>query len=810
MLLRNPILLLACSLLVLLTQAAPAQTRQRIRGVAIAKDTRLPIARATATLTGLTNRTAIADTNGYFVFDSVTPGKYEITVVAKGYARYSQTDLNVISAREAVFTAELEEQQVTMQEVTIVHKWEHINDLALASTKTFDVQETERYAGSRGDPARMASNYAGVQGGNDTRNDIVIRGNSPQGVVWRLEGVDIPNPNHFGIPGTTGGPVTMLNNKTLANSDFFTGAFPASYGNGVAGVFDLRLRNGNNQRHEFTAQLGFLGTELAAEGPLSRKNGSSYLVAYRYSTLQLFEGLHVKIGTSSVPRYQDLTFKLHFPLHKNGYISVFGIGGKSNIDLIVSKLTQPEPELYGESDRDQYFTANAGTVGAAYQHRISSRTYTRITIAQTGSDVFAAHYKVYRDNHYTVDSLKHILGYDYQTYTTVAHWLLTTRIGSNKTLSLGILNNWYQLSLFDSSRQYPTTLQAWQHRSDFRGGTNLAQAYAQCKWLITTALTVNAGLHAQYLSHNGSAALEPRISVKWLWPHHWVFTGGYGLHSQMQPVYQYFAHLPQKDAGNMHNYNVGFTRSHHLVGALSRKLSPNLQMRLETYYQFLFNIPIETRAGSSYSALNQGSGYSRDFPDTLKNTGTGYNYGLELTLEKPMSHHYYALFTASVFDAKAKGNDGIYRKTDFNTTYAANLLVGYERPTRHNGRWLAGGKITIAGGRLYSPIDSVASLAHGDAVVIDSKRNTLQLPAYFRADIKLGYRANNKKVTHEVGLDLVNLLNTKNTLTYSWSYDLATQGKNPYYYQYQLGFLPLFYYRIDFGAARQRVIPAGS
>ncbi len=783
----------------LLPFIATAQRTQTIKGHIAEKETKTPLIGVSVSITDLKPiKGTTTDTNGNFTITEIPVGKHNITATYIGYTTFNAADIIVTSAKEVILTIDMEEEARQTKEVTISSKRDHINDMALVSTKTFDVQETERYAGSRADPARMASNFAGVQGGNDSRNDIVIRGNSPQGVLWRLEGVDIPNPNHFSIPGTSGGPVSMLNSKTLANSDFFTGAFPAEYGSAIAGVFDLRLRNGNNSKYEFTGQLGFLGTELAAEGPISRKSGSSFLVTYRYSTLQLFESFKIKIGTSSIPKYQDASFKLNFPL-KKGNLSVFGIGGLSSIDLLVSTLKKPEPELYGESDRDQYFTSNTGILGADYNYTINNSTFTKITIAQTESDVFAHHDKVFRDyNTFTLDSLKNILGYTFKNASTVAHWSINKKLSARQTIKFGIINNYYHLNLTDSSRQYPTSRQDWEHRSDFKGGTDLIQAYLQYKFKPTDKITINGGLHAQYLTHNSSKSLEPRLGLRWAITDKDIFTAGYGLHSQMPPLYQYFAHLPQNPPSVMHNYDVGFTRSHHFVAAYEKPLSNTLKTRIESYYQYLFEVPIEIRSGSSYSALNQGSSFSRDYPDVLQNKGTGYNYGVEFTLEKRMTHGYYFMFSGSLFDSKAKGNDGIYRNTDFNTKYALNLLAGYEHKLGKYGTFIAGGKLTMIGGKRYSLVDTAASNKLGDVVIIDSTRNTKLLPAYFRADLKIGAKFNSKHVTHEIALDLVNVLNTKNVLSLTYSPDLAAQGQDPYYKQYQLGFLPIFYYRIDF------------
>ncbi|MCD6012319.1 MAG: hypothetical protein K0Q79_2181 [Flavipsychrobacter sp.] len=791
-------------LLLLVPVLCFAQRTQRIKGTIVDKESKTPLIGVTVSISNITpSMGTVSDADGKYTIENVPVGKYTLSITYLGYQSVTLNDILVTSAKEVIVPVEMEESAVKMKEITVSRKREHINEMAVVSTKTFDVQETERYAGSRSDPARMASNFAGTQGGDDSRNDIIIRGNSPQGVLWRMEGIDIPNPNHFSIAGTTGGPVCMINSKTLANSDFFMSAFPGEYGNAIGGVFDVKLRNGNNDRHEFTGQFGFLGTELAAEGPISRKKGSSYMFLYRYSTLAIFQGLNIKIGTSSVPNYQDATFKVNLPIGKKSNLAFFGIGGLSNIDLVVSTLTKKSEELYGEDDRDQYFVSNTGVVGATFSHTFNQNTYTKFSIAQTANDIYSRHEYVYRDPAtYLTDSLKHILGYKFFTGSTAAHWYMNKKLSARQTLRVGIINNYYNLNFVDSSRQYPPARQDWQHRENFKGSTDLAQVYVQYKYRPSDKLTLTGGLHAQYLTHNSSSAIEPRLGMRWALDENNIITAGYGLHSQMQPLYIYFAHDTGSPSSVMKNYDIGFTRSHHLVAGYDHVISNDVRIRFEAYYQYLFDVPIETRAGASYSVLNQGTGYSRYFPDTLKNLGTGYNYGIEFTLEKKFSHHYYVLFTGSLFDSKAMGNDGVYRNTDYNTRYAVNVLGGYEKKIGKYGTLITGVKVTFIGGKLYSPVDTAASNVYGDAIIIDSLRNTLQFTPYFRTDLKVGARFNSKKVTHEIGLDLVNIFNTKNILSQSYSYGLYQQTGQPFYYQYQLGFLPIFYYRIDFGTKR--------
>ena len=802
--------LLRCLLFVALSGPVmvAAQITQRVTGTVADKESHTPLIGVSVVVADLQPAPGtVSDSNGYFRIDGVPVGKHTLRLTYVGYQPVTLNEVLVTSGKEVVLPVDMEESATRrLGEVTVRGRREHINDMAIVSVRTFDVQEAERYAGSRADPARMASNFAGVQGSDDSRNDIIVRGNSPQGILWRLEDVDIPNPNHFADPGSTGGPVTILNTKSLGNSDFFTGAFPAEYGNSTAGVFDLKMRNGNNERDEFTAQLGFLGTELAGEGPISKKSGSSFLFTYRYSSLALFEGLHIPIGTSSIPKYQDASFKVNFPLGKNkkSDLALFGIGGLSNINLIVSDLTSPPDELYGQSDRDQYYHSNTGVAGATFSHTFNSSTYTKFTVAAFGTDLGSNHNKVFRDSTYAVDSIKPILGFEFITTGIVSHWYVNKKFGAKHTVKVGIVNNFYHLHLVDSSRQYPPTRPDWQYREGFDGNTDLVQAYIQYKYRPSDALTFTAGLHAQYLTHNGSRALEPRAAARYRLNGGDVLTLGYGLHSQMLPMYEYFTHLPQYPASRMQNYNVDFMRSQHLVAGYDHAFGSAVHLHTEAYFQYLFDVPVETAPGSSYSSIDQGSTFDRYFPDTLKNLGTGYNYGLELTLEKTFSHHYYFLFTASLFNSKAKGNDGVYRNTDYNGRFALNLLGGYEKKLGSNSTLITGAKVTWSGGQLYSPPNVAASNAYGDLVIIDSERNTLRFPSYFRVDVKLGVRINAKKLSHEIALDLINVFNTKNILSQLYSSDLAAEGKYPFFIQYQLGFLPLFYYRVDFGFGKKK------
>lgn len=738
------------------------------------------------------------DVNGVYRLQNVPVGRVILQANLVGFLPAS-FKLEVTSAKEIVLNFELEESAVKMNDVVVTasKKGEVRNEMAAVSARTFSVEETNRYAGSRSDPARMASNFAGVQGTDDSKNDIVIRGNSPMGLLWRLEGIDIPNPNHFAVAGNTGGPVNIINSKVLENSEFYTGAFPAEYGNGNAGVFDLKMRNGNNEKHEFTGQFGFLGTELNGEGPIDSSSGSSYLFSYRYSTLKIFEALNISIGTDAVPNYQDGSFKFNFTGKKGSNFSLFGVGGKSNIDILVSTYTEPSEDLYGDRDRDQYFGTSMGVMGASYTKSLNEKTFIKVVAAHSGSESHSHHIIVYRDSNYAIDSLVDQLGYKYIEQKSSLNFSLNRKLSARTSMKAGVHINYYNFDFLDSNRSQ-TTYQ-FEKRNDYNSGSGMLQGFLQYRFKPSDDFLFTAGFHTQYFDMNGSSSMEPRLGARWNIKEDQSLSFGFGMHSQMQPTYIYVTHkLDSNGVKVYHNKDLGFTRSIHNVVAYDVALSKNLRVKAEAYFQYLYEVPIDIYS-SSYSVLNQGSGYDRFFPDTLTNKGTGKNIGTEVTIEKFFSRDFFFMITASVFDSKYKGSDGLERNTDFNGNFALNGLIAkeYKIGKNKNSVLTLGTKATFAGGRRYTPADTLASAAASEIVGIDSLRNTKRFKNYFRWDVKIGFRANRKKVTHEFGLDIVNVLSTKNVLSLTY----APNPKDPtdvVRENYQLGFLPLFYYKIDF------------
>lgn len=268
---------------------AQDQMTQTIKGTVLDKEAEYPLIGVNVVLIGAeTSIGTTTDFDGTFKLENVPLGRQVVQFSYIGYETVTIPNILVNSAKEIVLDIQMEEDLTELSEVVVTatkDRRKAVNDMTTLSARSFTMEEVTRFSGALGDLARMAQNYAGVSGASDNRNDIIVRGNSPSAVVWRLEGVDIPSPNHWATLGSTGGPISMLNTNSMRSSDFLTSAFPAEYGNGTGAVFDLQLKNGNTDKYEFLGQIGFNGFEAGIEGPLSIGKNASFIANYRYSTL---------------------------------------------------------------------------------------------------------------------------------------------------------------------------------------------------------------------------------------------------------------------------------------------------------------------------------------------------------------------------------------------------------------------------------------------------------------------------------------------------------------------------------------------
>ncbi|MEI6174796.1 MAG: TonB-dependent receptor [Bacteroidota bacterium] len=723
------------------------------------------------------------DVNGNFILDRVPVGRKSIQVSYIGYKPVVRPEILVSSGKEVFLLIELEEEVLQAKEVEIkatIEKDRAINSMAMVSARSFSVEESRRYAGSADDPMRAVSNFAGVASSADVNsNEIVIRGNSPKGLLWRVDGIDIPNPNHFAYVGTSGGGVTMFSSQVLSNSDFYTAAFPSEYGNALSGVFDMRFRNGNSSKHEFAVQVGIQGLDLSAEGPFSRKSQASYLFNYRYSILAFLQ--YIDPGMKNkIPSYQDLSFKINLPTKNAGTFSVVGIGGISRSKYIPEQDSSQWQTL---EDRTQsLLNNNMGAIALIHQIPLSRQTYVRSYISGTYNSILyensllSPDYKLMPQ-----DSVKQ------ENYRFTAGIVLNHKFGAKHTNRSGFTYTRFFYNNDIHSVNPFTGIFAEVYNGN--GNTDLIQAFSESKIDLTGKFAINAGLHFQYFLLNRHYAIEPRIALRWQAAPKHAFSIGYGSHAQTEDVGVYLAGIQITPEENVQpNKKLNFSRSRHFVLGYDYMIRPELRLKLEGYYQYLYDIPV--MPGSYYSLINSSGGF---YNDTLSNEGTGRNAGIDITFEKFLTRQYYYLVTVSLFDSKYKGGDGIERNTKFNANYVVNLLGGKEWTIRKKNILGVNLKASLTGGEYYVPIDLEQSKLQHREVPDDSRAYTVKLPDFYYIDLTITYRTNHKKYSGIWAIQLKNLLNQKPDLGYV--YNDFNQSVEPVK---GMGILPFVSYKIEF------------
>lgn len=732
------------------------QPVQTIRGTVIDNASNSPLPYVNIVIQNTNNGTT-TDSLGNFVLQNVGVGRYNIQVSMIGYEPLILKDIQVTSAKEVNLTISLKENTTLLGDIVIkpkIDKEQALNLTATVSAKMLSVEEAKRYAGGFDDPARLVSAFAGVSS-NVSNNAIVVRGNSPQSLQWKLEGVEIPNPNHFAdLSAFGGGGLTALSSQLLANSDFFSGAMPAEYSNALSGVFDIFMRKGNNEKSEHTIQVGLLGIDVASEGPFKKEGKSSYLFNYRYSTLALLEPLLPENAGGT--KYQDLSFKLNFPTKKAGTFSIWGIG---LIDKSGAEAKKDSSEWKYDTDKEnQDVKQYMGAMGVSHKILLNYKQYIKSSIAATGNGI---DFSTERLNNNLSTSPKNKV--DNKNYTIVFSSFINSKINAKHTNKTGFVftNLNYDL-LLKNALSIGSPLQTIVAEN---GSSNLLSVYSNSTFSINEKLTLNAGINVQLFTLNNHYTVEPRVGVKYQFAPTQSFSLAYGLHSRLERLNYYFV---KNNGGESVNKNVDFNKSYHLVFGYDVSLSEFTHLKVEAYYQHLFNVPVI--ADSSFSIINQQNDWF--FNGKLQNTGNGKNFGVDITFEKYLSQGYYYMITASLFNSQYKGGDNIWRDTRYNRNYAFNVLIGKEWQTGKNKQNVLGlnARFSFQGGNHYSPINNTQSSINQEVVFDETKAFSKQVSPAFTSHFTASYKINKKKSAQEIAFKIINATQYKEFMGFQYNY----------------------------------------
>lgn len=796
------------------------QLTQTVRGVVLDMDSKLPLVGVTIGLIPYAPDDAqrktigtTTDGDGNFRMDNVPIGRVALQLYYFGYESQTIPNIVVNSGKEVVLDLHLQESAVRMNEIVITvdkNQGEALNDMALISARSISAEQTNRYAGGFNDPSRILSNFAGITATQDGSNDIIVRGNSPKYVQWRLEGMQITNPNHFGDQSAVGGSVSTLNNNLLATSDFYTGAFSSEYGDVLSGVYDVKLRAGNNEKFESVFGFGLLGTELTFEGPFKKGYGGSFMVNYRYSTAALISDAGL-IDVDGLFKFQDATFKIVLPTQKMGIFSLFGLGGLSR--LRINDVTPALWETPGSGSMNPHiredFQKKAHLLNAGLTHTlsVSDNSYLKTTISYSNEgindDIFESKVIGIFDNDGTylrdsvlsrVENFKGKLAKPTYQGAMTYHYKINARnkvqIGTNYTL----FDVDFQQSQLQGDANDRFTL------VDFNENMGMLRNFVSWKHRLNDRVTLVSGFQNLNVLFNGKSTFEPRFAVNWSLNGSSSLQAGYGNHSKMESIHNYFAKVEQPDGSIVEpNRDLGLLKAHHFVLGFEKRFGERLMVKMEAYYQHLYDLPVENLDSSYYATINEGLEFR--YID-LVNEGTGRNYGIELTVERFFSNNYYYLINASLFESKYKSLEGIWRNTQYNGNYLVNILFGKEfvgLGKRKNQTLGLNAKVFFGGGRKIIPLlrDAQGNLAVDPA----NSRYWDYEKAYensiedaYQVVVSASYKWNKRRATHEIFLNLDNVTNHKGKI--SEFYNEREPGKVDYLTQF--GFFPNLMYRVYF------------
>ena len=688
------------------------------------------------------------DENGNFLLKNIPVGRHDFKFTYLGFEPVILRNILVSSGKQTVLNVEMDEavfEGEAIEVVATIQKDKPINDFAKVSVKQFTVEETQRYAGGLDDPGRLVTVFPGVNStGGVQNNAISIRGNAPKSVQWRLEGIEIPNPNHFaGLSVAGGGGLTLFSAQLLSNSDFFTGAFPAEYGNSLSGVFDINFRSGNRNKREHAFQIGINGLEASSGGPFKENGSATYLFNYRFSTLTLLESLLPEGGRI---QYQDLSFKIDVPTRNKGRFEFWGIGG---LDIQTMKAESDSSKWeYAFSDfTDSRIDLGVGAVGISHSITVNNNGYLKSTLALSGNST------EYSEKRFDEDlNLDPFLTIDDNSSRLAFKTFLNQRVGKRITTRTGVELQQLYFN-FDLSGK-PDNSASYQSLIKQKDQAQLYQVYHQSEFNLSSRVSILAGLHGQWFSINEEFVLEPRAAFTWQATTKTALNLGYGLHSRIEDLDVYFVQ-PQSQFPNK---DLKTSKAHHFVASVDQALGEVHRIKLEGFWQRMFDVPVI--ADSSYSMLNFVHDFT--FNEALVNDGKGENYGLELTFERFMNNGYYYLLTGTWYSNRYQGGDGIWRNGRFDQKIAANVLFGKEFSLK-DGRNILGLNIrgSITGGERYSPVLQSASMQAEEVILDESRAFTEQFDTHYIADLSVTYRTNKKNYSTLWALQVKNLLGAK-------------------------------------------------
>lgn len=760
---------------VLLGSALPAGAQEGIGsgprghvvGRVVSAATRLPLAGVAVRLAG-TDHGSVTDSAGSFRMSRIPVGTYTLEASGFGYRGRAVTDVIVRSERITTVQVELSEAPLLLEGLIVRPSYFPTPAERPVGGLVLGAEEIRRAPGAGGDVSRILLAHPGLAKVNDQTNSLVVRGGSPFENGFLVDGVLVPNINHFPTQGASGGPIGILNVDLLRRVDFAAGGFPVVHGDRLSSMVEIDLREGNRTERDAQVDLNFAGFGGVAEGPL-RGGGGSWLVSARRSYLDLLVNA-VDVGTSVAPRYGDVQGKVQVDAGRDHVVYGLAVVADSHSESDREDGLEHAMLYYGRQDGRQR------TLGAGWNALWSEGARSSTTLGFSST-------RFNEENHETVSGAFLLRNRSTESLLQLRH-RTDLRLSVGNTVRLGAdiarisadYDSRYGRHVGPLGDTVPELLMV-ERLTGARAGAFLEYTAA---W--TPRLSTVAGLRADWFSVTDRAALSPRLAATWEVSTRTSVSGSVGLYRQTLPLVL-VAQSPQ-------NRELDDPRAMHYILGLHHLLADDTRLTLELYRKDYERMPLDPDEPALFpiDELFYGYGFFTARPE-LRADGRARSEGGEALLQKKLSGSFHGVLSAAYFRTRYRDADGVWR----NRVFDNRLLLSAEGGWKVNNSWAVSARWTFAGGPPYTPMDSAASLVQNRAVLDANRINGARYPAYHTLNVRADRRFHFTGSTLAVYVDVWNAYNRKNLAAWYWDYEARRPAP-----LHQWGMLPIFGLEYEF------------
>jgi hypothetical protein len=733
-----------------------------IRGRMTDSETGAPLSGGQVMCTG-TPYGAVTDEDGRWTIPSIPVRGYTVRMSYIGYESRFFTDVIVKSNRIAFVDGALSPSAIKGKAVEITAGYFTREDNRSSSTVRFDYEEIRRAPGSAGDVSRILMSLPSVAKVNDQSNGLIVRGGNPVENAFYIDGIEVPNINHFPDQASSGGPIGMINVDLIKDVVFHSGAFPSVYGDRLSSVMDITFREGNRKEFDGQLDLNFAGFGGVAEGPLARGRGS-WLISARRSYLDLVVKAF-DVGSTVAPRYGDGQAKAVFDLNRNHSVSLIGFWGDDHNAPDRETGLENDMQVYGRQD------ITTGTAGLTWRALWGKNAVSRTSLSHTRWS--------FDEDWYETSTARYQVRNRSLERSTVLRNVNHVRFNDGFSLEFGAdvksltsdYDNGYQGTTNALGDTVPPV------RFDKRLAGIKYGLFADAVFRPVSWLTVEAGLRADRFTVNRRGTVSPRVNVSAALGARTTVKAACGMYHQNLPV----LFLAQNESLR----RAADPRSLHLVAGVDRMVSENTRLTVELYRKSYSRLP----ADPSQPELNMFDAKPSALTGDLTDGGRAESHGVEITLQKRLASKVYGLASATWFRARYRGADGTWRNRDYDNRLAFSAEGGY-RPDR---RWEFSMRWIYAGGVPYTPLDLAASKLLHRIVLDESRVNSVRLPDYHSMNVRFDRRFNFRSTNLIFYLSVWNVYNRKNVAQVFWN---DREQKQDVIYQWLI--LPVFGLEYEF------------